>query len=71
MNQAQVAIAMNRIGEFQKKVEYDQLSRLIIASIKERSVTDEELGLFWRDLEYSHWWYRPDRDTGHDDRGLP
>ena len=57
MNQAQVAIAMNRIGEFQKKVEYDRLC-LIVASIKERSVTDEELGLFWRDLEYSHWWYR-------------
>jgi len=63
MNQAQVAIAMNRIGEFQKKAEYDRLSRLIIASIKERSVTDEELGLFWRDLEYSHWWYRAPIET--------
>ena len=63
MNQAQVAIAMNRIGKFQKKAEYDRLSRLIIASIKERSVTDEELGLFWRDLEYSHWWYRAPIET--------
>ncbi|MEZ6089684.1 MAG: hypothetical protein R3C05_16960 [Pirellulaceae bacterium] len=26
-------------------------------SIKERSVTDEELGMFWRDTELSYWWY--------------
>ena len=58
MNQAQVAVAMNRIGQFQKKAEYNRVSKLIIASIKERSVTDDELGLFWRDQEHSHWWYR-------------
>ena len=26
-------------------------------------MTDEELGLFWRDLEYSHWWYRAPIET--------
>ena len=40
-------------------------------SIKERSVTNEEMGMFWRDTELSYWWYpRPDRDAGDDDRGV-
>ncbi|MBN2432277.1 MAG: hypothetical protein JXQ27_12440 [Acidobacteria bacterium] len=30
----------------------------IMRSLKERSVVDEELGRFWRDQEYSWWWYR-------------
>lgn len=30
----------------------------ILASLKERSVTDEELGRFWRDQELSWWWWR-------------
>ena len=63
MNQAQVAIAMNRFGRFEKKANYNQLAKLIIKSIKERSVTNEEMGLFWRDLEYSHWWYRAPIET--------
>ncbi len=32
-------------------------------SIKERSVTDEELGMFWRDTELSFWWYRAPIET--------
>jgi len=32
-------------------------------SIKERSVTNEELGMFWRDLELSWWWYRAPIET--------
>ena len=30
----------------------------IMRSIKERSVSDEEMGMFWRDVEFSWWWYR-------------
>jgi len=26
-------------------------------SLKERSVSNEELGMFWRDTELSWWWY--------------
>ena len=63
MNQAQVAIAMNRFGRFEKKANYSNLAKLIIRSIKERSVTNEEMGLFWRDLERSHWWYRAPIET--------
>ena len=32
-------------------------------SIKERSVTDEEMGMFWRDLELSWWWFRAPIET--------
>jgi len=63
MNQAQVAIAMNRFGKFQKKANYNGLAKLIIKSIKERSVTNEEMGLFWRDLEHSYWWFRAPIET--------
>jgi hypothetical protein len=32
-------------------------------SIKERSVSNEELGMFWRDLELSWWWFRAPIET--------
>ena len=32
-------------------------------SILEHSVTDEELGMFWRDTEHSWWWYRAPIET--------
>ena len=32
-------------------------------SLKERSVSTEELGMFWRDLELSWWWYRAPIET--------
>ena len=32
-------------------------------SIKERSVSDEEMGMFWRDTELSFWWYRAPIET--------
>jgi hypothetical protein len=32
-------------------------------SIKERSVTNEEMGMFWRDTELSWWWYRAPIET--------
>src|SRR5258706_5301782 len=32
-------------------------------SIRERSVTNEELGMFWRETELSWWWYRAPIET--------
>jgi hypothetical protein len=32
-------------------------------SIKERAVTNEEMGMFWRDTEMSWWWYRAPIET--------
>ncbi len=35
----------------------------IMKSIKERSVSHEAMGLFWRDTELSWWWYRAPIET--------
>ena len=51
-SQGQLAIALKRFGDAQTPQD-------IMRSIKERSVSDEELGMFWRDAEGpSWWWYR-------------
>jgi len=55
-SQAHLAIALQRFGD--KETPQD-----IVRSIKERSVSDEELGMFWRDLELSWWWYRAPIET--------
>src|SRR5437016_9119704 len=34
-----------------------------MASLKERSVSNEEMGMFWRDTELSWWWYRAPIET--------
>ncbi len=50
-SQAHLAVALKRFGDKAKAQD-------IMRSIKERSVSDEELGMFWRDTELSYWWYR-------------
>lgn len=55
-SQGHLAIALNRFDD-------QKTARGIMASIKERSVSDEELGMFWRDLELSWWWYRAPIET--------
>ena len=55
-SQAQLAVALKRFGK-QAKAE------AIMASMKERSVTDEELGMFWKESEMSWWWYRAPIET--------
>ncbi|QDT07956.1 MG2 domain protein [Rubripirellula lacrimiformis] len=49
-SQAHIAIALTRLGDRAP-------AEGIMRSIKERSVTDEEMGRFWRDTEASWWWY--------------
>ncbi len=55
-SQAHLAIALKRFGDGQVPDE-------IMQSIREHSVTDEELGMYWRDLERSWWWYRAPIET--------
>ena len=55
-SQAHLALALHRFGD-------RTTAREIMRSIKERSVTDEELGRFWRELEFSWWWYRAPIET--------
>jgi hypothetical protein len=55
-SQAHLAIGLQRFGD-------KETPQAIMKSIKERSVSDEELGMFWRDLELSWWWYRAPIET--------
>ncbi len=55
-SQGHLALALHRIGD-------KETAQGIMKSIKERSVANEELGLFWRDLELSWWWYRAPIET--------
>ena len=56
MCQAQAALALQRFGDKQTPL-------AILRSLKERSVSNEELGMFWRDTELSWWWYRAPIET--------
>ncbi|MBN2399158.1 MAG: hypothetical protein JXI33_02325, partial [Candidatus Aminicenantes bacterium] len=51
LSQAQLALALQRFGHI-------ETARKIVASIKERSVVNEEMGRFWREDELSYFWYR-------------
>ncbi len=55
-SQAHLAVALKRLGDL-------PTAREIMNSLKERSVNDEELGMFWRDAERSWWWYRAPIET--------
>ncbi len=55
-SQGHLAVALKRFGQL-------DAAKGIMASIKERSVSDEELGMFWRDQELSWWWYRAPIET--------
>jgi len=55
-SQAHLAIALKRFGDARTPQD-------IMRSIKERSVSDEEMGMFWRELELSWWWYRAPIET--------
>ncbi|MFZ4396148.1 MAG: alpha-2-macroglobulin family protein [Kiritimatiellia bacterium] len=54
--QGHLAIALKRFGDQQTPLD-------IMKSIKEHSVSNEEMGLFWRDTELSWWWYRAPIET--------
>ncbi|MGQ9662456.1 MAG: alpha-2-macroglobulin family protein [Kiritimatiellia bacterium] len=51
-----LALALKRFGDTQTATD-------IMKSIKEHAVTDDEMGMFWRDTELSWWWYRAPIET--------
>src|SRR3989440_2028103 len=59
--QGHLAIALHRFAAF--NTSNDPTPKAIMASIKERSVSTEEMGMFWRDTELSWWWYRAPIET--------
>ena len=55
-SQGHLAIALKRFGD-------KPAAEGIVKSIKEHSVENEEMGMFWRDTEASWWWYRAPIET--------
>jgi uncharacterized protein YfaS (alpha-2-macroglobulin family) len=55
-SQGHLAIALKRFGDLETPA-------AIMKSIKEHSVSNEEMGMFWRDTELSWWWYRAPIET--------
>ncbi len=55
-SQGHLALALHRFGD-------KTTAAGIMKSMRERSVTDEELGMFWRETELSWWWYRAPIET--------
>jgi len=56
LSQGHLALGMSRFGE-------KETPQKIVVSLRERSVTDEEMGRYWRDTELSFWWYRAPIET--------
>ena len=56
MSQAHIALGLQRFGDKQTPLD-------IVKSIKERSVTDDEMGRFWRENEIGYSWNRADIET--------
>ena len=55
-SQGHIALAMKRLGD-------RETATAIGNSIRERSVSNEEMGTFWRDTEQQWWWYRAPIET--------
>ncbi|MBX9628622.1 MAG: hypothetical protein K2X82_32795, partial [Gemmataceae bacterium] len=55
-SQAHLALALKRWGD-------GETPKGIMASVKERSVSNEEMGMFWRDLELQYFWFRAPIET--------
>jgi uncharacterized protein YfaS (alpha-2-macroglobulin family) len=55
-SQGHIALALKRFGD-------KRTADAIMKSIAQRSVTNEEMGMFWRDTELSWWWYRAPIET--------
>ncbi len=58
-SQGQLALALHRWGGDNNLA----AARAIMESIKQRSASNEEMGMFWRDTELSWWWYRAPIET--------
>ncbi|MCX5644822.1 MAG: MG2 domain-containing protein [Phycisphaerae bacterium] len=55
-SQAHLAIALKRFGDMQTPAD-------IMRSLKEFSVTSEEMGMYWPDTARSWWWYQAPIET--------
>jgi hypothetical protein len=60
-SQGHLALALRRFAVHEGRT--DDSPAAILASLKERSVNEEEMGRYWRDTEQSWWWYRAPIET--------
>src|SRR5262249_49459602 len=60
-SQGHLALALRRFGASSGRPDTTPMD--IMKSIRERSVQNEELGMFWRETELSWWWYRAPIET--------
>jgi hypothetical protein len=58
-SQGHLALALKRWGGTENRAAASDIMR----SIQARSVSSEEMGMFWRDLDRSWWWYRAPIET--------
>ena len=56
LSQGHLALACDRFDDH-------MTAQDIMASLRERSINEEEMGMFWRDLEFSWWWYNAPIET--------
>jgi hypothetical protein len=56
-SQGHLALGVQRFGQDK------ETPKAIVTSLKEYSVSNEELGMFWRDEEFSWWWHRAPIET--------
>ena len=61
--QGHLALALQRFNASTTPPSNDSTPADIVKSLRERSVTSEELGRFWRDTEHSWWWYHAPIET--------
>ena len=54
--QGMISLALNRY-------DYKNTPQQIIKSLKEKSLSNEELGMYWRDLEAGYYWYQAPIET--------
>ncbi len=56
-SQGHIALALHRF-DVHKHTPSD-----IVISLRENAKNEEEMGMYWRDTEYSYWWYRAPVET--------
>ena len=54
--QGHLAVALKRFGDMKTPAD-------IVKSLRERSLSDDEMGMYWREAEQSWWWYRAPIET--------
>lgn len=59
--QAHIALALKRFAASDRKT--DATPAAIMDSLRERAVSSDEMGMFWREGEQSWWWYRAPIET--------